>query len=244
MKDTVLITGASKGIGCKTAGLFAANGHPVVINYLNSKRNAEELCASIIEGGGRAVTVRADISDASEVSRMFDEAESAFGGVGILVNNAGVAFTGLLTDMCDEDWARIRGINLDSVFYCCRRAIPGMVHKKSGTIINVSSIWGVTGASCEAAYSAVKAGVIGITKALAKELGPSGIRVNAVAPGVIETDMNSGLSEADRRALASETPLGRIGSADEVAKCIYFLASKDASFITGQVLGVDGGFAI
>jgi 3-oxoacyl-[acyl-carrier protein] reductase len=244
MKDPVFITGASRGIGRETAILFAAKGHPVIVNYLKSEDAASELCREIEKNGGSALAVRADVSDPGEVTRLFDEAEAAFGHVGILVNNAGVAHFGLLADMKDADWEKVRGVNLDGVFYCCKRAIPEMVQRKSGAIVNVTSVWGVKGASCEAGYSAAKAGVIGLTKALAKELGPSGIRVNAVAPGVIATDMNKNLTETDFAALRDETPLGRVGSALEAANCIYFLASAEAAFVTGQVLGADGGFAL
>ena len=153
-----------------------------------------------------------------------------------LVCNAGVAYQGLLSDMTDEDWRRVMGVDLDGVFYCCRRAIPSMVRRQKGSILTISSMWGLTGGSCEAAYSAAKAGVIGLTKALAKELGPSGVRVNCIAPGVIHTQMNGNLTQEDRQILADETPLCRLGTPEEVAGAALFLSQEDASFITGQVL--------
>ena len=235
MAKTALITGASRGIGAACARALSAAGFDVIINYNSSEKAAEKLAAEL---GCRAL--RADVSDPDAVARMFEAA----GGVDVLVCCAGIALTKLFTDTDADDWRRVFGVNIDGTANCCRAAIPHMVHRKYGRIITVSSMWGVSGASCEAAYSASKAAVIGLTKALAKELGPSGITVNCVAPGVIDTDMNAALTPETLRELAEETPLCRIGTPEDVAAAVRFLASDDASFITGQVLGVDGGFVI
>ena len=230
----VLITGASRGIGAATARAFAANGDSVIINYNKSEHEAMSLAAEL---GGTAI--RADVSSSSDVNDMFEKA----GHVDILVNNAGISGFYMLDAMTDEEWSRMVGVNLGGVFRCCRAALPQMISRKNGAIVNVSSMWGICGASCEVAYSAAKAGVIGLTKALAKEVGPSGIRVNCVAPGAIDTDMNAGLSGDALAALCDETPLGRLGTAVEIAKAIVFLADEN-SFITGQVLSPNGGLVI
>ena len=240
----VLITGASRGIGAETARLFAAQGDNVIINYFRSNAAAETLCREINSSGHKAVTFRADVSDSHETAAMFAYAEQCFGGVDVLVNNAGIAQTKLFTDITDDDWQRMISTNLSSVFYCCRAALPYMIRKHCGRIINVSSMWGQIGGSCEVHYSAAKAGIIGLTKALAKEEGLSGITVNCIAPGVIRTDMTANLSEEDFAALADETPTGTIGTPADGAKAILFLASPDSSFITGQVLSVSGGFVV
>lgn len=244
MNKTAIITGASKGIGAATAILFAHSGYNVVINYNDSYESATLLARSLKENGANVIPFKANVANRLEVDMMIKEAIYNFGTVDVLVNNAGVAHQGLFTDISEYDWDRIVNINLKGVFNCSQAVLPEMINKKSGKIINVSSMWGITGASCEVAYSASKAGVIGLTKALAKELAPSGITVNCVAPGVIETNMNSELSVEDLNSLVEETPLGRIGSADEVAKSIYFLASPAADFITGEVLNINGGYVI
>lgn len=239
---TILITGASSGIGSATAILFAQKGYRVVINYYKSEESAKILCESLNSSGYECMAVRADVSDRKQVDAMFAEVKERFGGVDILINNAGIASQRLFTDISQEEWNRILSVNLTGVFNCCQAALPYMIRKKMGNIVNVSSVWGQTGASCEVHYSAAKAGVIGLTKALAKELGPSNIRVNCVAPGVISTRMNSNLSIQDLSHLTDETPLGRIGDAGEIARTIYFLTSSYSSFITGQVIGANGGF--
>lgn len=244
MPQTILITGASRGIGRAAARLFAGRGWQVAVNYLHSGQQAAELCAELCRAGGKAAPVQADVSVRADVERMVARIDDLFGGVDVLVNNAGIDGQKLFTDITDEEWNRIVAVDLTGVFYCCQAVLPHMIHQKKGRIINLSSIWGLTGGSCEVHYSAVKAGVIGLTKALAKELGPSHIQVNCVAPGVIDTEMNAALSEADRAALREETPLMRLGTPREVAEAIYFLAGEGGSFFTGQVLSPNGGFVI
>ncbi len=241
----VLITGASRGIGAAAARLFARKGWNVALNFRSSRTEAEELAQELIQQGVKAVPIQADVSDPGQAERMVQEADRLLGSLDALVCGAGVALPQqLLTDTTVDQWRRVMSVDLDGVFYTLRAAIPGMVRQKRGAIVTVSSMWGVTGGSCEAPYSAAKAGVIGLTKALAKELGPSGIRVNCVAPGVIATKMNAHLSADDLAALEDETPLGRIGSPAEAAEAICFLASDRASFITGQVLRADGGMVV
>ena len=196
---------------------------------------AKELGASII---------CADVSQKSDVELMFSQIQNEFGGVDILVNNAGIAQAKLFTDITEEEWDKMFSVNVKGIFNCTKAALPYMIHKKSGKIINISSIWGITGASCEVHYSASKAAVIGLTKALAKELGPSGITVNCVAPGVVETDMCALLSPEDISALKDETPLGCIGTPDDIAKTVLFLASGGGDFLTGQVISPNGGMVI
>lgn len=241
---TVLITGASGGIGSATAVLFAQKGYRVVLNYFRSEQAAQILCDSLNAGGGDCIAIKADVGDSGQVSQMFDAAGRKFGGVDILVNNAGISGQRLFTDITDAEWKRMISVNLSGTFYCCRAALPYMIRQKSGVIVNVASVWGQTGGSCEVHYSAAKAGIIGLTKALAKETGPSNIRVNCIAPGVVSTRMNSDLSISDLSELSAQTPLGRIGETAEIAKAIYFLASDESDFITGQVLAPNGGLYI
>lgn len=231
---TVLITGASRGIGAATARAFAALGDRVIINYNKSKEEAERIAE---ETGGLAI--RADVSKPDEVREMFEKA----GDIDVLVNNAGVAGFYMTDAMTDEEWRRIIDINLSGTFYCTREVLPQMIRRKRGAIINVSSMWGITGAACEVAYSAAKAGIIGMTKALAKEVGPSGIIVNCVAPGAIDTDMNRSLDKEAIDAICEETPLGRLGRPEEIAQMIVYLANEDG-FITGQVISQNGGLVI
>lgn len=241
-KQTVLITGASRGIGKSTALLFASRGFRVFLNCRNSVDALKELQRTIQETCHTDChIVPGDVGDPSCVRDIFQKISQVCKGVDILINNAGIAHIGLLMDMSDEDWDRIIRTNLSSVFYCCRAAIPHMVSRQSGRIINISSMWGTSGASCEAAYSASKAGVDGLTKALAKELAPSGIPVNAVSFGVIDTAMNSQLSEDERLALEEEIPMGRFASPEEAARLIYEIALSP-TYLTGQIIRMDGGF--
>ncbi|NBI09663.1 SDR family oxidoreductase [Colidextribacter sp. OB.20] len=243
--SSVLITGASRGIGAATARLFAREGWNVAVNYSRSRSEAEELARELSGLGVRAVPIQADVSDPERAEGLVREAEEALGGLDAVVCGAGIALPQqLLTNTTAEQWRRLMSVDLDGMFYTLKAAIPGLVRRKRGSIVTVSSMWGLTGGSCEAPYSAAKAGAIGLTKALAKELGPSNIRVNCVAPGVIDTDMNGHLTAEDLVALEEETPLGRIGTPEEAAQAICFLASDRASFITGQVLQVDGGMVI
>lgn len=228
-----LITGSSRGIGAGIARALAADGWEVIINYKESKAKAEGLAAKL---GGAAICT--DVSDPAAVAEMFETA----GHIDLLVNNAGISKYGLFTDISDGDWQRVFAVNVEGMRHCCQAAIPQMVSRKSGSIINISSVWGVLGASCEVTYSATKAAIISMTKSLAKELGPSGIRVNCIAPGVIDTDMLDFFSDEDKKNMARDTLLGRLGTPEDIGSLAAFLASEKASYITGQVIGVDGGF--
>lgn len=239
MAKTALVTGGSRGIGAAVARRLAADGCRVAVNYNTSKERAEALAAEI---GG--IAVQADVADPAQAAAMVDTVLENFCQLDILVCNAGVAWQGLLQDMTDAEWRRVMGTDLDGVFHCCRAVLPHMIRRHSGRIVTVSSMWGQVGGACEAAYSAAKAGVIGLTKALAKEVGPSGITVNCVAPGVIDTEMNRALGEEALASLAEETPLGRLGTAEDVAACAAFLCSPAGDFLTGQVLAPNGGLII
>lgn len=239
-----LITGASRGIGAATAREFAGRGWGVALNYYKGSAAAEALAAELAGRDVPVMTVQADVSDRAQVQQMFDKVLNKFCQLDILVCNSGISETGLVSDIDESRWRRIFGVNVDGVHYCCQAVLPHMIHRKAGSIITVSSMWGQIGGSCEAAYSATKGAVIAYTKALAKELGPSKIRVNCVAPGVIDTEMNGHLGPEDLAALSGETPLGRLGRPEDVAKSIAFLAGEESSFLTGQVIAPNGGLVI
>ena len=240
-QKTVFITGASRGIGAACARRFAKAGYHVFIHCKQSVGILHDLRDELRENGGSCDALIGDVGDPDQVEAMFSTIRQTVGGLDVLVNNAGIAWLGLLTDMTNADWDRMLGTNLSSAFYCSRAAIPYMVSQKQGRIINISSMWGRTGASCEAAYSAAKAGLNGLTMALAKELAPSNIQVNAVACGVIDTDMNGCLSEEDKYSLQEEIPAGRFGTPEETADLVFDLA-ENHPYMTGQILGFDGGF--
>ena len=234
----VLVTGGTRGIGRAVAEAFLQSGDRVLFLYRKSEEQAEELRQL------GAVGYRCDLSDLSALKETCKRILAEDGSVQVLVNNAGIAQFSLLHEVTDEMWEAVRSVNYDAPFYLTRAFLPGMIRQKYGRILNISSMWGQVGASCEVAYSAAKAGVIGFTKALAKEVGPSGITVNCIAPGVVDTEMNAGLSGDTRKELKEETPLGRLGTPLDVAKACIFLSSEDGAFITGQVLGVNGGLVI
>ena len=234
----VLVTGGTRGIGRAVAEAFLQRGDRVLFLYRKSEEQAEELRQL------GAVGYRCDLSDLSALKETCKRILAEEGSVQVLVNNAGIAQFSLLHEVTDEMWEAVRSVNYDAPFYLTRAFLPGMIRQKYGRILNISSMWGQVGASCEVAYSAAKAGVIGFTKALAKEVGPSGITVNCIAPGVVDTEMNAGLSGDTRKELKEETPLGRLGTPLDVAKACIFLSSEDGAFITGQVLGVNGGLVV
>ena len=237
--SNILIIGGSRGIGAEAVRLFAKNGDRVVFTYHRSELDADELRQ---ETG--AVPVRCDVKHPDSVRIAIDKATEALGQIDVLICNAAISDYSLITDIEETRWEEVIDTNLNGVFYAVRRVLPAMISRKSGCIITVGSMWGQVGASCEVAYSAAKAGVIGLTKALAKEVGPSGIRVNCISPGLIDTDMNAEVSADALKEIADETPLTRMGSPLDVAKAMMFLASDEASFITGQVIGVNGGLIV
>lgn len=244
MNKTVLITGGAKGIGQATARLFAEKNYNIIINYLSSGQRAITLASSLEQQGCQVLPFKADVSDRHQVEVMVRAGLKKFGSIDVLVNNAGIAQQKLFTDITEEDWDRMLDVNVRGVFNCCQSVVPHMIKQKEGKIINISSIWGITGASCEVHYSAAKAAVIGFTKALAKELGPSNIQVNCVAPGIIDTDMNAELDLSARETLLQDTPLLRFGTPEDIAHTVFYLASAQAAFLTGQVISPNGGFVI
>ncbi|MDI9488102.1 MAG: SDR family oxidoreductase [Bacillota bacterium] len=240
-RKTVLITGSSKGIGKAIALRFAKEGYNLVINGSKDKEKLEETKAEIEKFNVACLAFLGDMGDYHKVKELFKLIKEEFGHLDVLVNNAGISYVGLLSDMTWQDWDKVIRTNLTSVYNCCSLAIPNMVQKKEGKIINISSVWGNVGASCEVAYSASKGGMNAFTKALAKELAPSNIKVNAIACGAIDTEMNSFLSEEELYQLKEEIPMGRLGRSDEVADLVYYLAEKN-EYLTGQVIGLDGGW--
>ncbi len=245
MSKVVFITGASRGIGAATAICFARHGYDVAINYLNNDEKAEAVAAEIRAIGKKAITLKADVSDKAQIQSAILKCISELGPIDVVVNNAGIAQQKLFTDITESEWKKMFSVNVDGIYNVLSEVVPQMVKRHQGSIVNVSSMWGIKGASCEVHYSAAKAAVIGLTKALAEELAPSGIRVNCVAPGLIDTDMSSTLSEDDLKLVIDETPLGKIGKAEDVAKAIFFLADEEfSSFTTGQILSPNGGLVI
>ena len=236
----VLISGGDRGIGAAAARAFWQAGYRVAVLY---HTHAEAAAALEKELPG-LLAVQCDVASRASCEVAFHTVEQAVGHVDVLVSNAGIAQQKLFTDITPEEWQHMLDVNLSGAFHLCQLALPGMIRRKAGRILTVSSMWGQTGGSCEVHYSAAKAGLIGLTKALAKEEGPSGITVNCVAPGVIDTDMMAAFTAEDKAALAEETPVGRLGSADEVAQLLVFLAGESAGYITGQVFGVNGGLVI
>ena len=239
-----LITGASGGIGAATARAFAQAGYGVAIHAHRSVDKLHALAQELSALSVPVLEVCADLSDPVQAKTMVDNVLEKFCQLDILVCCSGLSHVGLVTDIDPQQWKTLFGVNVDGMHYCCQAVLPHMVHRKEGCILTVSSMWGQVGASCEVAYSATKGAVISYTKALAQEVGPSNIRVNCIAPGVIATEMNAHLSPEDLDALADETPLGRIGTPEECATCALFLASEGASFVTGQVLAPNGGLVI
>lgn len=239
MKKTALITGASKGIGAAIALKLSEEGFFTIINYNRNREKAEKIAK--LTGG---IAVQTDVSDFEQVKEMVSFILKETGGIHVLVNNAGISVSGLFTDITQEQQEKIWKVNVEGTFNCTKLVLPDMINRKQGKIINISSMWGQSGASCEVHYSASKAAIIGFTKALAKEVGPSGINVNCIAPGVIMTEMNSCYDEETLEQLKYETPLERLGTAKDIANAAAFLSSEKSSFITGQILGVNGGFVI
>lgn len=235
----VLITGGSRGIGKAMVELFSSRGYSVAFTYKNSEEKANDIAKRT-----GALAIKADSECECEIAAAVEKASGEMGGIDVLINNAAVSSFGLVSDISTEEWNRVMNTSVTAAFLYSKAVLPQMLKKKCGRIINISSVWGLVGASCEVHYSTAKAALIGFTKALAKEVGPSGITVNAIAPGVINTDMNSAFSAEDISALEDETPLCRIGEPNEVAGAALFLASDEASFITGDVLNVSGGFVI
>ena len=236
----VLISGGDRGIGAAAAQAFYAAGYRVAVLY---HQNAEA-AARLEKALPGCTVVQCDVASRASCELAFHTVEQALGHVDVLVCNAGIAQQKLFTDITPEEWQRMLDVNLSGAFHLCQLALPGMIHRKAGRILTVSSMWGQTGGSCEVHYSAAKAGLIGLTKALAQEDGPSGVTVNCVAPGVIDTDMMAAFTAEDKAALAEETPVGRLGSAAEVAALLVYLAGENAGYITGQVFGVNGGLVI
>lgn len=243
-KKTVVITGSSRGIGRACAILFAKNNYNVIINYNKSKELAQDVFNNLKEDGYSVDIFKADISNRFEANSLINYCIGKFGKIDVLINNAGISQNKLFTDITDDDWNEMMGINLNGVFYTTQKALQYMLPECSGKIINISSIWGMVGGSYEVHYSTSKAAIIGMTKALAKELGPSNIQVNCIAPGVIQTDMLNDIDDDIIEGLREETPLMRIGTVGDIANCALFLASDKSDFITGQVISPNGGFVI
>ncbi|MFD2613069.1 elongation factor P 5-aminopentanone reductase [Paenibacillus gansuensis] len=239
---TVLITGGSRGIGASIAKRFASVGMNVVIHYLQSHESANEVARSCLEYGVRVLTISADLRSKEQLQRMKEKLDTHGLLPDILVNNAGTAHYSMLSDVTEEEWDEVMSINLKGMFLCTQMFMPHMISQRYGRIINVSSIWGMSGASCEVVYSTAKGGVNAFTKALAKELAPSGVTVNAVAPGAVDTEMIGHLNMEERDALQNEIPVGRFAQPEEIASLVYFIALPESGYITGQVISPNGGW--
>jgi len=238
----IIVTGSSRGIGRCIVENLAKEGHNVLLNYNKSEKEAKEVKSMLAEDNIDIEIYKADVSSQEEVKKMVSYAISKFGDIDVLVNNAGIAKLEMFTDITKEDWDEMLGTNLNSVFYTTQEVVKNMLKNKKGCIINMSSIWGLVGSSCEVSYSVSKAGIDGLTKALAKELGPSNIRVNSVAPGIIDTEMNNDLDDIIKEQIKKATPLGKIGKSEDIYKCVKWLIEDE--FTTGQVISPNGGFVI
>ena len=238
----VIVTGASRGIGANIVKTLAKKGYNVILNYNTSEKEAITVKQELEEKGIEIEIFKADVSKRQEAKKLIEFALEKFKQIDVLVNNAGISQIKLFTEITDEDWARMINTNLNSVFYCTQEALPNMINNKSGCIINISSIWGITGASCEVHYSVSKAAIDGLTKSLAKELGPSNIRVNSVAPGFIDTDINKNISEQARKEFIEQIAMGKIGQTEDISKCIEWLIEDN--YTTGQVISINGGIVI
>ena len=244
MKHNILITGASGGIGAAISRSLAEDGHNLILCYHKNEASAQKIAAQCTERGSYCILEQIDVRCENQVKALIEDVQTKVGPIDILINNAGISHWGLLQDMTTEEWNMLFAVNVRSCFLTSKYILPSMIHSGFGRIINISSIWGQVGASCEVAYSATKGAIIAMTKALAKEAGPSGITVNCVAPGVIDTPMNAAFTQEAMDELKGETPVGRIGTPEDVAFMVKYLASPEASFITGQIIGINGGFVI
>ena len=239
---TAIVTGGSRGIGAAIVKKLAKNNYNVVLNYNNSQESARKTQEELKQENIHVEIFKADVSKREEVKELVDFTLKQFGNIDVLINNAGIDQIKPFTDITDEDWNRMIQINLNSVFYCTQEVLPTMINNKDGSIINISSIWGITGGYCEVHYSVTKAGIDGMTKALAKELGPSNIRVNSIAPGIINTEINKNFSKDELKEIEKEIPLGKIGKTEDIAKCVMWLIEDN--YTTGQILSPNGGWVI
>ena len=242
VNKVVVVTGGSRGIGAQIVKTLANENYKVILNYNNSKEQAEKIQQELLEQGNEIEIIKADVSKREETEKLIQFAINKFNKIDVLINNAGISQEGLFTDVTEEEWQKIISTNLNSVFYCNQQALKYMIPEQQGCIINISSIWGETGASCEVAYSTTKAAINGMTKALAKEIGPSNIRVNAIAPGIIDTDMNRNLTNEELEQIKEQIPLNKIGKALDIAKCIKWLIEDE--YTTGQIISINGGWYI
>lgn len=239
---TIIITGGSRGIGAEIVKSLALEDHNIILNYHHSEEQAQKIKEELSKQGKKIEIFKADVSKRVEVRKLIEFTLEKFKTIDALINNAGISQTKLFTEITDEDWNHMIQTNLTSAFYCSQEVLPTMIHNKKGCIINISSIWGITGASCEVHYSVAKAGMNGLTKALAKEVGPSNIRVNAIAPGIINTDMNQQYSEEELEEIKQEIPLEKIGETMEISKCVKWLLEDN--YTTGQIISINGGWDI